>query len=64
MKINRMIALVVLCLVFVLHVQAQAPVSPPDDSPYRKNAVEPFRIIDNIYFVGTTEHNVTYLITG
>lgn len=65
MKLNRIIVLpVVLCLAFMLDVQAQAPVSPPDDSPYRNNTVEPFRIIDNIYFVGTTEHNVSYLITG
>ena len=36
--------------------------SPPDGSPYRTERVEPFKVIDNIYFVGTTQHNVSWLI--
>lgn len=62
MKLHNIVAgLSLFCLGNVF---AQAPVSPPDDDPSRTEAVEPFRIIDNIYFVGTTEQNVTYLVTG
>jgi metallo-beta-lactamase class B len=42
---------------------AQAPVSPPDDSPYRTRPSEPFHIVGNIYSVGETLHLVNYLIT-
>ena len=64
MKTNHMIVMMLLFLAFVLNAQAQAPVSPPDDDPSRTVAVEPFRIIDNIYYIGTTEQGSTYLITG
>jgi metallo-beta-lactamase class B len=43
--------------------RAQAPVSPPDDSPYRTRPAEPFPIIGNIYAVGETLHLTNYLIT-
>ncbi len=63
MQTNRISAFVVLCLLAVFHVIAQ-PVSPPEGSEYRKNLpVEPFRIIDNIYFVGPSQHEVSYLLT-
>lgn len=55
--------IVALCLGSVLNVHAQAPVSPPEDSPYRTDPVEPFRIFGNIHFVGVNQHNVSYLIT-
>lgn len=42
---------------------SQAPVSPPDDSPYRTQPAEPFHIIGNIYAVGETLHLINYLIT-
>lgn len=64
MKCNHIILALLLCLAGVVTVQAQAPVSPPDDDPSRTVAVEPFRIIDNIYYIGTTEQGSTYLITG
>ncbi len=43
---------------------AQAPVSPPEGHPDRTVPVEPFRIIDNIYFVGEYVQAASYLITG
>jgi len=43
---------------------AQTPVSPTRESAERTEPVEPFRIIDNIYYVGPTLHNTSYLITG
>jgi metallo-beta-lactamase class B len=63
MKTDLITALFVLSMAFALEAVAQAPVSPPDGSPYRTEPVEPFHIVDNIYFVGTTLHNVSYLIT-
>lgn len=42
---------------------AQAPISPPDDSPYRTQPSGPFQIMDNIYVVGETLHLTNYLIT-
>ena len=45
-------------------VLAQAPVSPPDDHPDRTAPVEPFKIVDNIYFIGEYVQAASYLITG
>jgi len=44
-------------------VVAQVPPLPTDEN-YRTGPVEPFRIVDNIYYVGPTLHNTSYLITG
>jgi len=62
MQFNNIITLMVFSLATIFDVNAQ-PVSPPDDSPYRKDKVEPFRMIGNIYFVGDTQHLLSYLIT-
>ena len=43
---------------------AQAPVSPPQGHPDRTVQVEPFNIVDNIYFVGQYVQEASYLITG
>ncbi len=43
--------------------QAQEPISPPADTPYRTEPAGPFHIIDNIYVVGETLHLTNYLIT-
>ncbi len=53
----------VLSLSAGLSVSAEAPVSPPDDSPYRTEPAEPFHVMDNIYVVGETLHLTNYLIT-
>lgn len=68
MKSQILIAIMALGLAVSSTVNAQAPAgvrftSPADDDPYRSAAVEPFKVIDNIYFVGTTQHNVSWLIT-
>jgi metallo-beta-lactamase class B len=42
---------------------SQAPIRPPDESPYHTEPSEPFHIIDNIYAVGETLHLINYLIT-
>ncbi len=43
---------------------AQVPESPDRDSAYRTEVIEPFHIIDNVYYVGTTLHNSSYLFTS
>ena len=43
---------------------AQAPVSPPEGHSDRTVPVEPFNIIDNIYFVGEYVQAASYLVTG
>lgn len=63
MQTNRIITFVILSLMFSFKVIAQMPPSPPADSPDRTEPVEPFRIIDNIYFVGTTVQSISYLVT-
>jgi len=63
MKIRTVITGLLVSL-FSLNAAAQAPISPSDDTPYRNQSIEPFKIIDNVYFVGTTAHNTSYLITG
>jgi metallo-beta-lactamase class B len=40
------------------------PVSPPNDDPKRAFVVDPFRIIGNIYFIGTSMQGASYLIKG
>jgi metallo-beta-lactamase class B len=51
------------CVTFAGGAAAQAPVSPPDDTPYRTRQVDGFHIIGNIYGVGETLHLINYLIT-
>jgi len=53
-----------LVLSFVQPANAQTPISPPEDSPYRTEPSGPFQIIDNIYVVGETLHLTNYLITS
>lgn len=58
---------IVFCLylsTLAMPVTAQAPVSPGDNHPDRTEVIEPFRIVDNIYFVGDHVHNPSYLLTG
>jgi len=59
----QMIASMVV-LLFSTGAMAQAPVSPPEDHPDRTVPVEPFNIIDNIFFVGEFAQVASYLITG
>jgi metallo-beta-lactamase class B len=68
MKSHHIIALVASGLLFASAANAQAPdgpmfKSPPADSPYRTEKVAPFKVIDNIYFIGTTQQNISWLIT-
>ncbi|NNE37380.1 MAG: MBL fold metallo-hydrolase, partial [Gammaproteobacteria bacterium] len=43
---------------------AQVPPTPGRDDPVRQQAIDPFHIIDNIYFIGKTSHNPSYLFTS
>ena len=61
-KINILGFLVI--LMYSMGIMAQAPVSPPDGHPDRTVKVEPFKIVDNIYFVGEYVQAASYLITG
>ena len=42
----------------------ELPLNPGDDDPQRTEYIEPFRIIDNIYYVGPTIQNSSYLFTS
>lgn len=42
---------------------AQIATSPAEDDPQRTQPVEPFEIIDNVYFVGARMHLPSYLFT-
>ena len=53
-----------LMFAFSMNVMAQSPVSPPQDHSDRTQPIEPFHIIDNIYYIGTTIQSSSYLITG
>jgi metallo-beta-lactamase class B len=46
------------------NVMAQMPSSPGQEHPDRTKPVEPFHIIDNIYYIGTTVQSSSYLIAG
>lgn len=60
-----LVSAVVLCFLAAAGARAdQFPESPPDGSPYRTDPVEPFRIADNLYFVGPNLHNASYLFTS
>jgi metallo-beta-lactamase class B len=48
-----------------LQVAAQGlPINPDDNDPQRTEPIEPFRIIDNVYYVGATVHHSAYLFTS
>lgn len=51
-------------LLYSMGALAQAPVSPPEGHTDRTVPIEPFNIIDNIYFVGEYVQLASYLITG
>jgi len=63
MKIYKLVSILLLLLPTTISM-AQAPVSPPNDHPDRTEQVEPFNIIDNIYFVGRYVQEGSYLVTG
>jgi metallo-beta-lactamase class B len=63
-SIARLLFAAFICVLgFSQPARSQAPVSPPDDSPYRTRPAEPFHIVGNIYAVGETLHLINYLIT-
>lgn len=43
---------------------AQVPPTPGSDSPERTDKIEPFHIIGNVYYVGKTSHNPSFLFTS
>lgn len=63
---NMRKALIAACLcVFFGTAMAQVKLtSPADDDPQRTEPVEPFEIIDGVYFVGARIHLPTYLFTS
>ena len=42
----------------------ELPINPDDNDPQRTEPIEPFRIIDNVYYVGATVHHSAYLFTS
>jgi metallo-beta-lactamase class B len=62
---NKLLLLVnLVVLAFVPPVPAQSDVAPGRDDPERHEKIEPFHIIDNVYYVGKTVHNPSFLFTG
>lgn len=52
-----------LAVSFILPAQVQSDIAPASDDPQRTAPAEPFRIVDNIYFVGARIHNPVFLIS-
>ena len=57
-------AQIIIFFLFSISTFAQSPPSVGQDHPDRTQSVEPFKIIDNIYFIGTTIQAASYLITS
>ncbi len=58
-------ALGLIMSVFIsLNIVAQIPPTPGSDDAERIEAIEPFHIIDNVYYIGKTSHNPSYLFTS
>jgi metallo-beta-lactamase class B len=58
------LGLFVLCAGIMSDARAQLPPTPGDEHPQRTERIEPFKVIDNIYFVGSRMHYPAWLITG
>ncbi|MGK0298387.1 MAG: metallo-beta-lactamase class B [Gammaproteobacteria bacterium] len=54
----------IITLTFSNPISAQLAPAPGRDSAERNNPIEPFHIIDNVYYVGKTLHNPSYLFTN
>ena len=63
MNVKSILHVLLICA-YSINALAQSPVSPPQDHSDRTQPVEPFHIIDNIYYIGTTVQSSSYLITG
>ena len=62
---SRLLFLIpLITLTFGSQVFAQLPDTPGQDSPERTEKIEPFHIIDNVYYVGKTVHNPSFLFTS
>lgn len=64
MQIKYFVVSLVMAMSLSINTQAQMPVSPGPDSPDSLVPVEPFHIIGNIYYIGTTAQSTSYLITS
>jgi metallo-beta-lactamase class B len=51
-------------LITCYQVSAQLVDAPGRNSPERTDPIEPFHIIDNVYYVGKTSHNPSFLFTS
>ncbi|NNE39261.1 MAG: MBL fold metallo-hydrolase, partial [Gammaproteobacteria bacterium] len=40
------------------------PINPVDEDPQRNDLIEPFRMVDNIYYIGATVHHSAYLLVS
>jgi len=64
MQIKYFVVSLIMAMSLSINTQAQMPVSPGPDSPDSLVPVEPFHIIGNIYYIGTTAQSTSYLITS
>lgn len=70
MNLNQFLIIFVrlsMCVVLAGYSQVWAqglPINPDDDDPQRNVLIEPFNIVDNIYYVGATVHHSSYLMTS
>jgi len=60
----RLLGMLILACGLMSQSWAQLSPVPADDDPERTERVEPFKIIGNLYFVGSRLHYPAYLITG
>lgn len=63
-KTHRALGLIISVLISLNIAYAQIPPTPGSDAAERNEAIEPFHIIDNVYFIGKTSHNPSYLFTS
>lgn len=63
-KTHRALGLIISVLISLNIAYAQIPPTPSSDAAERNEAIEPFHIIDNVYFIGKTSHNPSYLFTS
>ncbi len=69
MKIRELCChFILINLIFFINYQQSVaqglPINPADEDPQRHVLIEPFRIVDNIYYVGATVNHSAYLLVS
>ena len=64
MNIIQLLIILVRLSMFVVLAGYSQPINPDDNDPQRSVLIEPFNLVDNIYYVGATVHHSSYLLTS